>query len=148
MAVTFRFRSKGMKKQNLPAFGERVDASFVAALVGMTRQHVTRLCRAQKIPGAYQSKGGHWRFRWSGELYGWVNANLSGAGVFGAGDAEAWATRAKRIDDELLACAEVAAAADKRARVLRSQLAQCPASASGGAALANYDRYLALRAPG
>ena len=50
-----------------------MDASFLGFLVGVTRQHITRLCRSGKIPGAYQSKGGHWRFRWSNELSQWAN---------------------------------------------------------------------------
>lgn len=50
-----------------------MDASFLGCLVGVTRQHITRLCRSGKIPGAYQSKGGHWRFRWSSELSQWAN---------------------------------------------------------------------------
>jgi hypothetical protein len=68
----FRSRGKWSVKENLPAFGQRVDASFLAGLVGMTRQHMTRLCRTGKIPSAYQSTGGHWRFRWSIELDEWV----------------------------------------------------------------------------
>lgn len=66
--MQFRSPSRRSEKWNKPKFGERVDASFVAGLMGCTRQHLTRLCRAGKVPGAYQSIGGHWRMRWSRQL--------------------------------------------------------------------------------
>jgi hypothetical protein len=141
MHSTFRFRGKGSLKENLPAFGERVDASFLAALTGMTRQHVTRLCRAGKVPGAYQSKGGHWRCRWSAMLARWVNENLSHKGAVGAAHG-GWTKRAQRLDDEILACAEVIKFAQSRLRVLRRQMSLCPADAQGQAALRNAERFL------
>lgn len=76
----FRSALKEIKKRKHPALGERVDASFVALITGCSRQHLTRLCRKGKVPGAYQSKGGHWRARWSRDLAFWIAANqrLSG----------------------------------------------------------------------
>lgn len=71
----FRLALKRIKKQNQLALGERVDASFIALLVGCTRQHLTRLCRNGKVPCAYQSKGGHWRSRWTRDLAYWIAAN-------------------------------------------------------------------------
>ena len=66
---------KGIKNRNHFALGERVDASFVALITGCTRQHLTRLCRKGKVPGAYRSKGGHWLARWSRDLAFWIAAN-------------------------------------------------------------------------
>jgi hypothetical protein len=67
--------SKRSNKRNIPDLGERVDVAFIAFLLGYTRQHTTRLCRAAKVPGAYTSKGGHWRARWSESLASWVRQN-------------------------------------------------------------------------
>jgi hypothetical protein len=57
-----------------PNLGSRVDASELALMWGITRQHLTRLCREDKVPSAYRTKGGHWRFRWSNELAAAINA--------------------------------------------------------------------------
>ena len=64
-----------LPKQKPVRFGERIDASVIAQLVGCSRQHLTRKCRAGVVPGAYQSKGGHWRARWSSWLVDWVEKN-------------------------------------------------------------------------
>ena len=64
-----------LPKQKPVRFGERIDASVIAQLAGCSRQHLTRKCRAGKVPGAYQSKGGHWRARWSQWLAEWVVEN-------------------------------------------------------------------------
>jgi|UniRef100_UPI00404B4048 hypothetical protein len=56
----------------LPVFGERVNATEIAEIIGCTRQHFTRLCRSGQVPAAYQSKGGHWRVRWTKELASWI----------------------------------------------------------------------------
>ena len=64
-----------LPKQKPVRFGERIDASVIAQLVGCSRQHLTRKCRAGRVPGAYQSKGGHWRARWSRWLAEWVVEN-------------------------------------------------------------------------
>jgi hypothetical protein len=77
MKERFRLASQCIEKQNLLAFGARVDASEIAEMIGVSRQHVTRLCRHGAVPGAYQSKGGHWRARWSGELVEWVRVNTT-----------------------------------------------------------------------
>ena len=71
-----------LKKQKTAQFGERIDASVIAQLAGCSRQHLTRLCRAGKVPGAYQSKGGHWRARWSRFLAEWleINSRMPGEG--------------------------------------------------------------------
>lgn len=75
MSRMFHLAHKRFNKRNLPALGERVDASFIALLTGCTRQHLTRLCRSGKVPNAYQSKGGHWRARWSRDLAHWIASN-------------------------------------------------------------------------
>jgi hypothetical protein len=72
--MKFRFPSKQAIERNLRG-GSKVDASFVALLAGMTRQHVTRLCRKGILLGAYQTKGGHWRLRWSEGLANWIAQN-------------------------------------------------------------------------
>ncbi len=61
-----------MIKQNI---GTRVSASELALALGITRQHLTRLCRAGGVPGSYRTKGGHWRFRWVANLKKWTHAN-------------------------------------------------------------------------
>lgn len=49
-----------------------IQASLLAFWVRITRQHVTRLCRAGVVPGAFQTKGGHWRVRPSKALADWI----------------------------------------------------------------------------
>ena len=78
--MKFRFPSKQAIERNLRG-GSKVDASFVASLAGMTRQHVTRLCRKGILPGAYQTKGGHWRLRWSEGLANWIAQNQKPEGL-------------------------------------------------------------------
>ena len=74
-----------MSKPNI--FGNRVTAAELAEMLGITRQHLTRLCRAGSVPNAYQTKGGHWRFRWSAELESMVRASSSrGPGGSGKGN--------------------------------------------------------------
>ena len=48
--------------------------STLALWAGFTRQHVTRLCRAGVVPGAFQTRGGHWRVRPSAALARWIAA--------------------------------------------------------------------------
>jgi excisionase family DNA binding protein len=36
---------------------------LLAAEMGVTRRTVQRWCEAGKVPGAYRTKGGHWRLR-------------------------------------------------------------------------------------
>jgi hypothetical protein len=36
---------------------------LLASEIGVTRRTVTRWCAAGKVPGAYRTKGGHWRLR-------------------------------------------------------------------------------------
>jgi hypothetical protein len=36
---------------------------FLAKQLGVSRRTVTRWCEARKVPGAYRTKGGHWRGR-------------------------------------------------------------------------------------
>ena len=75
MSKMFHLALKRFNKRNPPALGERIDASFIALLTGCTRQHLTRLCRSGKVPNVYQSKGGHWRARWSRDLALWIAVN-------------------------------------------------------------------------
>lgn len=111
----FRLRSKGVAKQNLPALGERVDACLIAQLTGMTRQHITRLCRGGNVPGAYQSKGGHWRFRWSQQLAVWVSQRMPDKLMPG----ELSQVRADKIHDEICACMELQQLIERRLKKLR-----------------------------
>jgi hypothetical protein len=41
---------------------------LLASEMGVTRRTVTRWCEAGKVPGAYRTKGGHWRLRKSRRL--------------------------------------------------------------------------------
>lgn len=121
--ATFRFRAKGQCKQNIPAAGERIDASFLAKLVGVSRQHITHLCRKGSIPGSYQSKGGHWRFRWSRELKDWASGEIRQTSpVF---PESAYAKRAETLVDEMLSVREIANFARLRERALYKQLQRC-----------------------
>jgi hypothetical protein len=51
----------------------------LARAMGYSRQHLTRLCRTGKVPGAKATRGGHWRVFTSGELVKWVAARSPGA---------------------------------------------------------------------
>lgn len=44
----------------------------LARSMGYSRQHLTRLCRSGKVPGARVTRGGHWRVFTSKELARWV----------------------------------------------------------------------------
>lgn len=59
-----------------PNMGVRIDASDLALMLGITRQHLTRLSRAGHVPGAYRTKGGHWRYRWNESLAATAHAYL------------------------------------------------------------------------
>jgi len=48
-----------------------MDASEIADWMGISRQHFTLLCRKGEVPNAYQSRGGHWRVRYSKEFEEW-----------------------------------------------------------------------------
>lgn len=48
-----------------------MDASEIAEWMGISRQHFTLLCRRGQVPNSYQSRGGHWRVRYSKEFEGW-----------------------------------------------------------------------------
>ena len=72
-----------MPKTNI--FGNRVTAAELAEILGITRQHLTRLCRAGSVPNAYQTKGGHWRFRWSAKLEAMVRVPSRGPGFMRTG---------------------------------------------------------------
>jgi hypothetical protein len=138
---TFRFRAKGLEKQKLPNAGQRVDASFLAALVGVSRQHITQLCRNGAIPGRYQSKGGHWRFRWSGELSNWVAGEIRyGSKV--APDSS-FLRRAEIIAEEMVAWCEIGNLANAREKALRKALRQCGERAFLHGVTQNADRYIA-----
>ena len=52
--------------------GTSFTASEVAKLARMTRQHLTRLCRQGEVPGAFRTKGGHWRVSPSKKLNAWL----------------------------------------------------------------------------
>ena len=51
--------------------GNRMDASEISEWMGISRQHFTLLCRKGQVPNAYQSRGGHWRVRYSKEFEEW-----------------------------------------------------------------------------
>ncbi|MBO46084.1 MAG: hypothetical protein CMJ96_04220 [Planctomycetes bacterium] len=51
--------------------GNRMDASEIAEWMGISRQHFTLSCRRGQVPNAYQSRGGHWRVRYSKEFEEW-----------------------------------------------------------------------------
>lgn len=61
----FHSTQEDTKKRNIFQTGTTVRISELGEVIGLTRQHMTRLCRGGKIPEAYQTKGGHWRIRWS-----------------------------------------------------------------------------------
>jgi hypothetical protein len=44
----------------------------LARSMGYSRQHLTRLCRSGKVPGARVTRGGHWRVFTSKQLARWV----------------------------------------------------------------------------
>ncbi len=51
--------------------GNRMDASEIAEWMGISRQHFTLMCRKGQVPNSYQSRGGHWRVRYSKEFEEW-----------------------------------------------------------------------------
>ena len=65
-------RKTRRKKREMPLKpGNRMDASEIAEWMGISRQHFTLLCRKGQVPNAYQSRGGHWRVRYSKEFEAW-----------------------------------------------------------------------------
>jgi len=84
----------------------------VARRVGLTRQHMTRLCRNGDVPGAYQTAGGHWRVGDSLSLARWILARAPRVGAADAGPA-------------LLALRLRANEAQERRRLLRREIALC-----------------------
>ncbi|MFP6854664.1 MAG: hypothetical protein VB980_02685 [Opitutales bacterium] len=65
-------RKTRRKKREMPLNpGNRMDASEIAEWMGISRQHFTLFCRKGKVPNAYQSRGGHWRVRYSKEFEEW-----------------------------------------------------------------------------
>lgn len=119
--MTLHSPSRRSSKRNIPALGERVDLRFLALLLGVTRQHASRLCRAGKVPGAYQSQGGHWRARWSAQLHNWVKVNQTFKTVSREARGRAWA----QVWDEWCAGREaihLLAARDSKLRQLIKRL--------------------------
>jgi hypothetical protein len=51
-----------------------VPVSEIARKLGYTRQHFTRLCRGGTVPGARQTKGGHWRVSQTKAFAAWFAA--------------------------------------------------------------------------
>ena len=65
-------RKTRRKKREMPLNpGNRMDASEIAEWMGISRQHFTLLCRKGEVPNAYQSRGGHWRVRYSKDFEEW-----------------------------------------------------------------------------
>ncbi len=65
-------RKTRRKKREMPLNpGNRMDASEIAEWMGISRQHFTLLCRKGEVPNSYQSRGGHWRVRYSKEFEDW-----------------------------------------------------------------------------
>ena len=64
-------KTRRKKREMPPRPGNRLDASEIAEWMGVSRQHFTLLCRKGDVPNAYQSRGGHWRVRYSKDFEAW-----------------------------------------------------------------------------
>jgi hypothetical protein len=50
--------------------------AFLASQMGVSRRTATRWCAAGKVPGAYRTKGGHWRVRRRRRKY-WISDRIA-----------------------------------------------------------------------
>ncbi len=107
-----------------------VPVSEIARKLGYTRQHFTRLCRGGTVPGARQTKGGHWRVAVTKGFLAWFGAQPRSRGsefVALTDSAKAAQARCDLLDQIQREKAKAKAAAKLSRAVLKSLAAKARA---------------------
>lgn len=125
-----------------------VPVSEIARKLGYTRQHFTRLCRGGTVPGARQTKGGHWRIAVTKGFVAWFGAQPRSRGSEFVALTDAAKAAQARCDlfDQIASEKAKAKAAAKRSRAVLKSLA-AKARAVGARAEVTSEAARSERAP-
>ncbi|MBC7367321.1 MAG: helix-turn-helix domain-containing protein [Undibacterium sp.] len=80
-AINVPITSKANSNVPITKAGKWLRAGEIALKLGYTRQHMARLCRAQAIPGARATVGGHWRIQPTAAFNAWFKAQPRARGL-------------------------------------------------------------------